>query len=84
MQKNMLMKISKSIAVAVTVAMTASMPVTALAAPANFSAAYYAAQNNDTDDTQNDTTPADENQNNTNPTDNTQSSGTQNQPEQND
>lgn len=47
MQKNMLMKISKSIAVAVTVAMTASMPVTALAAPANFNAAYYAAQNPD-------------------------------------
>lgn len=47
MQKNMLMKISKSIAVAVTIAMTASMPVTALAAPANFNAAYYAAHNPD-------------------------------------
>ena len=44
MQMNRLMKLSKKLAV---VAITMAMPLTAYAAPANFNASYYAAQNPD-------------------------------------
>lgn len=47
MQINKLMKLSKKVAVVATAAMTLAMPLTAYAAPANFNAAYYAAQNPD-------------------------------------
>ena len=47
MQINKLMKLGKKLAVVATVAMTMAIPLTAYAAPSNFNAEYYAAQNPD-------------------------------------
>ena len=47
MQLNRIMKLSKKLAIVATAAMTMAMPLTAYAAPSNFNAAYYAAQNPD-------------------------------------